>query len=138
MIEAMMYAVIGFLAASLFAVGIVPLLHMRAERLTLQRLQASLPLSLSEVQAERDGLRADFAMTARKLELRIESLTSKCALQMAELGRKTDLVNRLQIETDAQRFEIAALKGLPELAPDRPDPVPVKRRRLKRILKSAA
>ena len=138
MIESMMYAAIGFLAASLFAVGIVPLLHARTERLTMQRLEASVPLSLSEVQAERDALRAEFAMTVRQLELRIESLTSKCARQMADLGRKTDLVNRLQIETDAQRFEIVALQGLRELTPDRPAPVPVKRRRLKRILKSAA
>ena len=138
MIETMMYAGIGFLAASLFAVGIVPLLHARAERLTLSRLQERLPLSISDVQAERDLLRAEFAMDMRRLELEVERLTDKSARQMAELGRKTDLVNRLQIESDAQQMEIVALKGLRQLTAGGPAPVPLKRRRLKRILKSAA
>lgn len=138
MVESMMYAGIGFLAASLLAVGIVPLLHARTERLTLSRLQASLPLAISEVQAERDALRADFAMQVRRLKLEIERLTAKNAQQMAELGRKADVVNRLQIETDTQQFEIAALKGLRKLTADQSGSVPVEQRRLKRILKSAA
>lgn len=112
MVESMMYAGIGFLAASLLAVGIVPLLHARTERLTIQRLEASLPLSLSEVQAERDALRADFAVTVRQLEVRIECLTSICARQMADLGRKADLINRLQIENGLQKVEIIARKGV--------------------------
>jgi len=134
MVEAVMYAAIGFCAASLLAIGIVPLLHARTERLTMSRLEASLPMSLSEVQAERDLLRAEFAMATRRLELKIEHITDKCAHQMAALGRTADLANRLQIENDAQRAEIVALKGI------RPaqQPAPA-RRMLKRIYpKSAA
>lgn len=112
MVEAVMYAAIGFCAASLLALGIVPLLHARTERLTVNRLEASLPMSLSEVQAERDLLRAEYAMATRRLELRIEHLTDKCARQMAELGRTTDFAHRLQIENDAQKVEIASMKGI--------------------------
>ena len=112
MVETVMYAAIGFCAASLVALGIVPLLHARTERLTMSRLEASMPMSLSEVQAERDLLRAEFAMATRRLELKIEHLTGKCARQMAELGRKADLANRLQIENDAMKVEIVALKGV--------------------------
>jgi hypothetical protein len=134
MVEAVMYAAIGFCAASLLALGIVPLLHARTERLTMSRLEASLPMSLSEVQAERDLLRAEFAMATRRLETKIEHITDKCAHQMAALGRTADLANRLQIENDAQRAEIIALKGI------RPAQQPApSRRMLQRIYpKSAA
>ena len=112
MVEAVMYAAIGFCAASLLALGAVPLLHARTERLTVNRLETSLPMSLSEVQAERDLLRAEYAMATRRLELKIEHLTDKCAHKMAELGRTTDVAHRLQIENDAQKVEILALKGV--------------------------
>jgi hypothetical protein len=130
MVEAMMYAAIGFLSASLLALGIVPLLHARAERLTINELQARLPLAISEVQAERDLLRADFAMQMRRLELKNEALTDKNARQMAALGRDADLITRLQTERDAQKGEIVALRGLRQPAAEQP----VQRRRLfKRI-----
>jgi hypothetical protein len=126
MVEAMMYAAIGFLSASLLALGIVPLLHARAERLTINELQARLPLAISEVQAERDLLRADFAMQMRRLELQNEALTDKTARQMAALGRNGDLITRLQTERDAQKVEIIALRDLRQQPADRP----VERRRL--------
>jgi hypothetical protein len=110
MVEAVMYAAIGFCAASLLALGIVPMLHARTERLTMNRLEASLPMSLSEVQAERDLLRAEYAMATRRLELRIEHLTDTCAHQMAKLGRMANLANKLQIENDAQKVETLALR----------------------------
>jgi hypothetical protein len=78
----------------------------------MNRLEASLPMSLSEVQAERDLLRAEYAMAMRRLELRIEHLTDTCAHQMATLGRNADLINRLQIENDAQKVEMVALRGV--------------------------
>ena len=126
MVEAMMYAAIGFLCASLLPLGIVPLLHARTERLTINELQARLPLAISEVQAERDLLRADFAMQMRRLELKSEALTDKTARQMAALGRNADLITRLQTERDAQKVEIIALRGSRQPAAERP----LERRRL--------
>jgi hypothetical protein len=135
MVEAMMYAAIGFLSASLLALGIVPLLHARAERLTINQLKTRLPLAISEVQAERDLLRADFAMQMRRLELKNEALTDKSARQMAELGRNADVINRLQTERDAQKIEIVALRGLGQPAAQRP----AQRRRLfKRVSSKSA
>jgi hypothetical protein len=108
MVEAVMYAAIGFCAASLLALGIVPMLHARAERLTVNRMESTLPMSLSEVQAERDLLRAEYAMAMRRLELRIEHLTDKCAHQMAELGRNADLIKRLQASRSLREPERSA------------------------------
>ncbi len=53
----------------LFGLMIVPLVHNRAVRLTTKRLEAATPLSMAEIQADKDQLRAEFAMAARRLEM---------------------------------------------------------------------
>jgi hypothetical protein len=109
-IESIMYMGIGFLLAALIAVLVIPLIHSRAERLTLRRLEASLPQSLAEVQADKDLLRADHAISTRRLELKIEHLTVELAGQLVELGKKRDAVNQLRIQRDALNLEVVALK----------------------------
>ena len=64
MIEPIMYAGLGFLAATLLALVILPMVHARAVRLTMRRLEAATPLSMAEIQADKDQLRAEFAMAA--------------------------------------------------------------------------
>src|SRR5215510_4611882 len=122
MIEPAMYIGIGLLTGCLIAVAIVPLVHERAVRLTVRRLEASLPHSVTEIQADKDLLRAEFAMSTRRLELEIEQLRNKTANQFVELGRKTDAINRLKLQRDSLKVELmgakadtAALKkGLPQ------------------------
>ena len=58
MIEPIMFFSIGFLAASLFGLVLIPLVHNRAVRLTMKRLEAATPLSMAEIQADKDQLRA--------------------------------------------------------------------------------
>jgi chromosome segregation ATPase len=106
MIESIMYFAIGFFAAGLSVLIILPLIHGRAVRLTTRRLEAALPASMAEVVADKDALRADFAMSTRRLEFKIEQLTTNSASQLAELGRKSDALNRLKIETDAVREQL--------------------------------
>ncbi len=60
MIELIMYFGIGFLTASLLALVSIPLVHTRAVRLTMRRVQAGIPLSMAEIQADKDHLRAEF------------------------------------------------------------------------------
>src|ERR1700738_4409220 len=105
MIESIMYFAIGFFAAGLTVLAVVPLIHGRAVRLTTRRLEAALPASMAEVRAEKDVLRAEFAMSTRRLEIKIEQLTTNSAGQLAELGRNADAVNRLNIERDALRHQ---------------------------------
>jgi hypothetical protein len=111
MIESIMYFGIGFLVAALIALAIIPLVHSRAVRLTVRRLEDSIPRSVAEIQADKDALRADFAMSTRRLEITIDELKTKHTNQLAELGKKGDAVNRLQIEREAQNVEVAALKA---------------------------
>jgi len=110
MIQAIMYFGIGFLFASLIGIAVIPLVHTRAVRLTLKRVENSIPQSMAEIQADKDLLRAEFAMQARRLEIDVEQLKDKAANQFAELGRKTDVINRLKIQHEAQNVETVALK----------------------------
>jgi len=74
------------------------LIHSRAVRLTLRRIEAATPLSMAEIQAEKDQLRAEFAMSTRRLEINLQQLTAKTTSQLVELGKKTATINRLEAE----------------------------------------
>jgi hypothetical protein len=111
MIESIMFFGIGFLAATLIALAIIPLVHGRAVRLTIRRLQDSIPQSMAEIQANKDALRAEFAMSTRRLEITVDELRTERANQLAELGKRGDAVKRLQIERETQNVEAAALKA---------------------------
>src|SRR5436190_2200855 len=52
MIESVMYFGIGFLVAALLGLLFLPLVHNRAVRLTMKRLEASTPLSIAESRAD--------------------------------------------------------------------------------------
>jgi len=109
MIEPIMYVGLGFLAASLLALVIIPLVHDRAVRLTLRRINAAMPLSIEEIQAEQDQLRAEFAMSTRRLETNVEELRAQTASQRAELGKNTATINRLNAELAEKAAAIFAL-----------------------------
>ena len=111
MIEPIMFFGIGFLAAALIGLVIVPLVHGRAVRLTMRRLEAATPLSMAEIQADKDQLRAEFAMSTRRLEMSVDQLKTKTTSQLAELGKKADAINRLKIELGEKTATIFALEA---------------------------
>jgi chromosome segregation ATPase len=110
MVEPIMYLAIGFLISMLFGLMILPLVHNRAVRLTTRRLEAATPLSMAEIQADKDQLRAEFAMSARRLEMSVDQLKSKTTSQLAELGKKTDAINRMKLELGEKNATIFALE----------------------------
>src|SRR3954451_13521258 len=111
MIEPIMYLAIGFLVSMLFGLMIVPLVHNRAVRLTTRRLEAATPLSMAGIQADKDQLRAEFAMSARRLEMSVDALKNKATGQLADLGKKTDAINRMKIELGEKNAAIFALEA---------------------------
>jgi chromosome segregation ATPase len=111
MIEPAMYLGIGFLIASLLGLVFIPLVHARAVRLTMRRMEAATPLSMAEIQADKDQLRAEFAMSTRRLEMNVEQLKAKTTSQLAEIGKKTDAINRLKAELGEKSATIFALEA---------------------------
>ena len=111
MIEPIMYLAIGFLLSMLCGLMIVPLVHNRAVRLTTRRLEAATPLSMAEIQADKDQLRAEFAMSARRLEMSVDKLKHQTTSQLAELGKKTDAINRMKLELGEKNATIFSLEA---------------------------
>jgi len=87
-VENIMYFVLGVLVAGLIALIIVPAIWRRAVRLTKMRIEAATPMTMSEFRADKDQLRAEFALSTRRLEQNAEALRRRLADQLREGNRK--------------------------------------------------
>jgi hypothetical protein len=100
MVEQIMYLALGFLSASLITILAIPTIHNRAVRRTLQRVRAETPRS--------DRMRAEFAMSTRRLEIRLDQLVALTATLRADVGGKNDTINRLKLELGEKAAQLQA------------------------------
>lgn len=117
MIEAAMLFALGFLCASLLALAAVPALSRRADRLARKRAEAAFPLSLAEIAADRDHLRAELALRMRTVEQEAERGFAARAGAMQELGQRDMTIGRLERERGERDERIGGLES--ELASTR-------------------
>jgi chromosome segregation ATPase len=100
LIEYAMYFALGFLIAGLLMLMAMPAFWRRAMRLSMRRLQLLAPLSREDAIAERDLLRAEFAVKERQLEQRMAGFNADRTAAMLEAGRRAariaDLEDQLQ------------------------------------------
>jgi chromosome segregation ATPase len=115
-----MYFAIGFLAAALFGLLFAPLVHNRAVRLTTRRLDAATPMSIIEVRADKDQLRAQFAMSIRRLEMSIEQMKTKTTMHLVEISKKTATINELKKEVDEKAATICAMEARDNILRNQP------------------
>jgi len=66
----------------------LPAFWRRAMRLSMRRLQMLAPLTREEAIAERDLLRADFALRERRIEQAMEAVKATKAKDLRELGQR--------------------------------------------------
>jgi chromosome segregation ATPase len=111
MIEPIMYVAIGFLVACMLVIGVIPVVHARAVRLTTRHLEAVTPMSMAEIQADKDQLRAEFAMSTRRLEMSVEQLKAKNTSQLAEIGKKSEAIGRIKLELGEKTVALFALEA---------------------------
>jgi chromosome segregation ATPase len=102
---------LGFLAATLIALVILPAVNARAERLARRRVEAQFPLSISELTAEKDHLRAEFAVLQRRIERKAEEALAEKHQDMEELGRRALRIQALETELAARGERIGGLEG---------------------------
>jgi chromosome segregation ATPase len=100
MAEIIMTFALGFLIASAIALTLAAPLWRRAASVTEKRLRASSPVSLVDFNADKDRMRAEFAMSARKLEMSVENLRKKAETRLAELDRRERQVAALKEEIE--------------------------------------
>ena len=94
-IESLMFFGIGLLLAMLVSLAVMTAVHRRAVRLTRRKYDVT-PLSMRDIQAERDGLRAKFAMATRDLETNIDGLREKTAIHAVDAARKSETIAHLK------------------------------------------
>jgi chromosome segregation ATPase len=99
-IESIMYFALGALAASLLALAILPAVWRRAVRLTKKRIEAATPITMSEFRADKDQLRAEFALSTRRLEMNVEALRRRLSEQLRDINRKRTEVGAIKGERD--------------------------------------
>lgn len=116
--EVIMYVALGFVTAALIALLLGRVLWSLAVNVGRRRAQRTSPTpAVAELQAEHDRLRAEHAMMARRVEVRLDDFKAQVAEHMAEVSRSRNRVDRLGAEIEkrdamlAERdSEIARLK----------------------------
>lgn len=109
-IENLMYFALGLLVAGLLALIVLPAVWQRAVRLTKKRIEAATPITMAEFRADKDQLRAEFALSTRRLEMNVEALRRRLSEQLRDINRKRSEVGAIRTEREAQLAQMRELE----------------------------
>lgn len=102
-IQSAMLVALGFLAATLLGLLVAPAFWARAVRLTTSRIKDSMPLTDVEIRADKDRLRAEYAIKVHKLESQVDHVKFAAARQQIELNRRDARINEVEGELERLR-----------------------------------
>jgi DNA repair exonuclease SbcCD ATPase subunit len=108
--ETLLLIVLGFALASLLALFVGRFFWAIAIRLGARRMQKQVPSTVKELQADRDRLRADYALISQKLGTHLETVKTRMAEQMAEVTRSRNRIQSLTEDVNVRDSEITLLK----------------------------
>jgi chromosome segregation ATPase len=106
-IEQIMLFALGFLVAGLLTLLFLPAFWRRAMTLARRQLEMQMPLSMTEIVAERDQLRAEFAAEQRRLEQRLEHAEAGRAADKIALGERLIQTVTLEDALKLSRADVA-------------------------------
>ena len=106
MIEWFMFGALGFFLGCLLGLMLAPPLWNRAVKLTTRRLEATMPMTLAEIQADKDQIRADFAIQLRKVEVALEKSKEKAARELIEANKRRVEIQKLNGSLEAAKGEL--------------------------------
>jgi chromosome segregation ATPase len=101
LVENIMYFALGLLVAGLLGLIVMPAVWQRAVRLTKKRIEAATPITMAEFRADKDQLRAEFALSTRRLEMNVEALRRRLADQLRDINRRKTEVGSMKGERDS-------------------------------------
>lgn len=110
LIENIMYFALGLLVAGLVALIIMPAVWRRAVRLTKRRIEAATPITMAEFRADKDQLRAEFALSTRRLEMNVEALRKRLAEQLSDANQKRTDLGALRAEREKHLVVVRELE----------------------------
>ncbi|TPL84325.1 hypothetical protein FJ941_08755 [Mesorhizobium sp. B2-3-13] len=109
MVQSVLFFALGFLCAGFLALMVAPAVWRRAVALTRRRIEASIPLTRAEIQADKDRIRAEYAMSTRRLEINVKTLREKVAEQLVEINRGHEALKGLAVERTDKNHALAEL-----------------------------
>ncbi|TPM97686.1 hypothetical protein [Mesorhizobium sp. B2-1-3A] len=109
MVQSVLFFALGFLCAGFLALIVAPAVWRRAVSLTRRRIEASIPLTQAEIQADKDRIRAEYAMSTRRLEMNVTALREKAAEQLVEISRGREALKGLAVERTDKNHALAEL-----------------------------
>lgn len=110
MVQSILFFLLGFLCAGFLVVLIAPAAWRRAIALTKKRIQAAMPLTATEITADKDRLRAEFAVTARRLEMDAKTSKEMANDRFVEVNRVREELKLAASEAVSKAETIAALE----------------------------
>lgn len=111
MIQSILFFVLGFLCAGFLALMVAPAIWRRAVAMTRKRIEATVPLTLGEIQADKDRMRAEFAMSTRRLEMSVKAFREKAAAQIVDIGRGREELKQLAAERAEKNRSVSELEA---------------------------
>lgn len=102
--------ILGFLSAGFIALIVAPMVWRRAVALTRKRIEASVPLTQAEIQADKDRMRAEFAMSTRRLEINFKNFRERAASQIVEINRNREELKQLMAERTERHEALTRLE----------------------------
>jgi hypothetical protein len=106
MIDALLFGALGFLIGCLLALALASPLWNRAVKLTTRRLEATMPMTLNDIQADKDQLRAEFAIELRKVEVALDKAREKAARELIEANKRRAEISALNTDFASSRAKL--------------------------------
>ncbi|MEO1198376.1 MAG: hypothetical protein AAFX39_03940 [Pseudomonadota bacterium] len=103
MIEWSLLFALGFFSACMIGVLALPMIWNRATAVAQRRIEATIPVTVAEMNADKDQLRAEFAMSMSRLESNLDKLKEKASTRLVELGKRDEAVQSLRAQVLAQK-----------------------------------
>ena len=120
-----MFVALGFVLASLCGLLLAPPLWRRAVRLTTRKLEATMPMSIADIQADKDQMRAEVAMKLRRVEIALDKAKGDSARLLVERNRERtkaheleNAIKKLEATLKQRDTDIAALERSVREHPD--------------------
>jgi len=106
MIDALMFGALGFFLGLLLALMLAPPLWNRAVKLTTRRLEATMPMTLNDIQADKDQLRAEYAIELRKVEVALDKAKEKAARELIEANKRRVEITMLNTDLASAKAQL--------------------------------
>jgi hypothetical protein len=105
-IQSVMLVALGFLVATLLALALAPAYWARAVRLTRRNILHTMPVTEEEIRADKDRLRAQYAVRIHDLESKLEKAKRTAARQQVEVNRRDATISALETELAQLRTDL--------------------------------